>query len=159
MAQKRLMQGNEAVAEGAIAAGMTFFAGYPITPASEVLQYLVRRPEVRAIQFEDEISSVCALVGASLAGAKAMTATSGPGFSLMQEGIGLGHMMETPFVIVDVQRVGPSTGMPTLGPGRCDASGLREPEDFFPSSSTPTPSRSCMIPSTPSTPPRSPSRP
>lgn len=114
MAQKRLMQGNEAVAEGAIAAGMTFFAGYPITPASEVLQYLVRRPEVRTIQFEDEISSVCALVGASLAGAKAMTATSGPGFSLMQEGIGLGHMMETPFVIVDVQRVGPSTGMPTL---------------------------------------------
>jgi 2-oxoglutarate ferredoxin oxidoreductase subunit alpha len=114
MPRKRLVQGNEAVAEGAIAAGMTFFGGYPITPASEVLQCLVKRPEVRAVQFEDEISSVCAVIGASLAGAKAMTATSGPGFSLMQEAIGLGHMMETPFVIVDVQRVGPSTGMPTL---------------------------------------------
>jgi 2-oxoglutarate ferredoxin oxidoreductase subunit alpha len=114
MPRKRLMQGNQAVAEGAIDAGMEFFGGYPITPASEVLQYLVKRNEIRAVQFEDEISSICSILGASLAGAKAMTATSGPGFSLMQEAIGLGHMMETPFVVVNVQRVGPSTGMPTL---------------------------------------------
>jgi len=114
MPGKRLMHGNEAVAHGAIDAGMTFFAGYPITPASEVLQHLVRRPEVKAVQFEDEIGSINAVIGASLAGAKAMTATSGPGFSLMQEAIGLAHMMEVPLVVVDVQRVGPSTGMPTL---------------------------------------------
>ncbi|MBD3175211.1 MAG: 2-oxoacid:acceptor oxidoreductase subunit alpha, partial [Armatimonadia bacterium] len=112
MPRKRLMQGNQAVAEGAIDAGMEFFGGYPITPASEVLQYLVKRNEIRAVQFEDEISSICSILGASLAGAKAMTATSGPGFSLMQEAVGLGHMMETPFVVVNVQRVGPSTGMP-----------------------------------------------
>lgn len=110
----RLVQGNEAVALGAIAAGLEFFGGYPITPASEVLQYLVKCPGVRAVQFEDEISSINAVIGASLAGAKAMTATSGPGFSLMQESIGLAHMMEVPLVVVDVQRVGPSTGMPTL---------------------------------------------
>jgi 2-oxoglutarate ferredoxin oxidoreductase subunit alpha len=111
---KTLMQGNEAVAEGAMLAGMTYFAGYPITPASEILQYLVKVDGMRAVQFEDEISSIHAIIGASLAGARAMTATSGPGFSLMQEGIGLAHMMEVPLVVVDVQRVGPSTGMPTL---------------------------------------------
>jgi len=133
MPGKRLMHGNEAVANGAIDAGMTFFAGYPITPASEVLQHLVTRPEVKAIQFEDEIGSINAVVGASLAGAKAMTATSGPGFSLMQEAIGLGHMMEVPFVVVDVQRVGPSTGMPTL-PSQGDVlqAGYGSHGDYFP---------------------------
>ncbi len=112
--ERRLMQGNEAVALGALHAGMEFFGGYPITPASEVLQYLVKQEGITAVQFEDEISSIMSIIGASLAGKKAMTATSGPGFSLMQEAVGLAHMMETPLVIVDVQRVGPATGMPTL---------------------------------------------
>ena len=106
-------QGNEACAEGAIAAGCRFFAGYPITPASEIAEHLAGRlPQVGgiAIQMEDEMASLGAVIGASWAGAKAMTATSGPGFSLMQENIGLAFMTETPCVIVDVQRVGPSTG-------------------------------------------------
>jgi 2-oxoglutarate ferredoxin oxidoreductase subunit alpha len=110
---KKMLQGDEAVAEAAIAAGMGFFAGYPITPASEVMVHLIKK-KANAVQFEDEIASVNAIIGASMAGAKAMTATSGPGFSLMQEGIGLAAMTRTPIVIVDVMRVGPSTGMPTL---------------------------------------------
>jgi 2-oxoglutarate ferredoxin oxidoreductase subunit alpha len=111
------MQGDEAVAEGAIAAGCRFFAGYPITPASEIAERLAQRmPEVGGVflQMEDEIASIFACVGASWAGSKAMTATSGPGFSLMQEGIGYAAMTETPLVIVDVQRSGPSTGQATL---------------------------------------------
>jgi 2-oxoglutarate ferredoxin oxidoreductase subunit alpha len=92
---------------------MGFFASYPITPASEILHALVGT-KVKALQMEDEIASLNAVIGASMAGLKAMTATSGPGFSLMQESIGFAHMTETPLVIVDVQRVGPSTGMPTL---------------------------------------------
>jgi len=109
-------QGNEACAEGAIIAGCRFFAGYPITPASEIAEQMARRlPQVGGIatQMEDEMASIGAIVGASWAGAKAMTATSGPGFSLMQEFVGYAFMTETPCVIVDVQRVGPSTGQAT----------------------------------------------
>jgi 2-oxoglutarate ferredoxin oxidoreductase subunit alpha len=109
-------QGCEACAEAALLAGCRFFAGYPITPASEIAEYLSRRlPKVGgvAIQMEDEIASIGAVIGASWAGVKAMTATSGPGFSLMQESIGYAFMTETPCVIVDVQRVGPSTGQAT----------------------------------------------
>ena len=116
MPSVRFLQGNEACAEGAIAAGCRFFAGYPITPANEISEYMARRlPEVGGIfiQMEDEIASIGAVIGASWAGAKAMTATSGPGFSLMQEGIGYAFMTETPCVIVDVQRLGPSTGQAT----------------------------------------------
>ncbi|NIQ05381.1 MAG: 2-oxoacid:acceptor oxidoreductase subunit alpha [Candidatus Korarchaeota archaeon] len=109
--------GNTAIAEGAIAAGCRFFAGYPITPASEIAERISERfPEVGGvfIQFEDEIASMSAILGASWAGKKAMTATSGPGISLMQENFGLGVMMEVPVVQVDVQRGAPSTGLPTL---------------------------------------------
>jgi 2-oxoglutarate ferredoxin oxidoreductase subunit alpha len=109
-------QGNEACAEAAIVAGCRFFAGYPITPASEIAEHLAKKlPKVGgiAIQMEDELASIGAVVGASWAGAKPMTATSGPGFSLMQETIGYAFMTETPCVIVDVQRLGPSTGQAT----------------------------------------------
>jgi 2-oxoglutarate ferredoxin oxidoreductase subunit alpha len=111
-----LMQGNEAVAEGALAAGVRFYAGYPITPSSEVAEVMARRmPQVQGvfIQMEDEIASIMAIVGASLAGKKVLTATSGPGFSLMQEGLGYACMIEAPIVILDSMRYGPSTGMPT----------------------------------------------
>ena len=110
------MNGDEACAEGAISAGCRFFAGYPITPATEVAERMSSRlPEVGGtyIQMEDEIASMNAILGASWAGVKAMTATSGPGFSLMMENLGLGVMLETPCVLVDVQRAGPSTGLPT----------------------------------------------
>ena len=116
------MNGDVACAEGAIAAGCRFFAGYPITPATEIAEYLSERmPEFGGIyiQMEDEIASIAAVIGASYAGLKAMTATSGPGFSLMQENIGLAVMTETPCVIVDIMRGGPSTGQPTL-PGQQD---------------------------------------
>ncbi len=107
--------GNEAVACGALKAGMTFFAAYPITPASEIMHELAEHePEIAFVHAEDEIASIHMAIGASLAGRKAMTSTSGPGMSLKQEGLGLAHMMEVPLVVVDVQRVGPSTGMPTL---------------------------------------------
>jgi 2-oxoglutarate ferredoxin oxidoreductase subunit alpha len=111
-----LMQGNEAVAYGALDAGVNFFAGYPITPSTEIAEILAAELPKRNgvfIQMEDELASICAIIGASLAGAKSLTATSGPGFSLMQEGIGFAKITETPCVVVDVQRVGPSTGMPT----------------------------------------------
>jgi 2-oxoglutarate/2-oxoacid ferredoxin oxidoreductase subunit alpha len=111
-----LLQGNEAVAEGAIAAGARFFAGYPITPSTEIAEVLAKRlPQVGGtfIQMEDEIASIAAVCGASLAGRKALTATSGPGFSLMQEMIGFAAMAQIPCVIVDVMRGGPSTGLPT----------------------------------------------
>ena len=116
------MNGDVACAEGAIAAGCRFFAGYPITPATEIAEHLSQRmPEFGGIyiQMEDEIASIAAVLGASYAGLKAMTATSGPGFSLMQENIGLAVMTETPCVIVDIMRGGPSTGQPTL-PGQQD---------------------------------------
>lgn len=111
------MQGDIACAEGAICAGCRFFGGYPITPATEVAQRMSERlPLVDGmyIQMEDELASIGAVLGASWAGAKAMTATSGPGFSLMMENLGLGIMLETPCVLINVQRGGPSTGLPTL---------------------------------------------
>jgi len=111
-----LLQGNEAIVEGALAAGCTFFAGYPITPATEISEAMAYRlPAIGGtfIQMEDEIASMGAVIGASLAGAKSMTATSGPGFSLMQENLGFACVAEVPCVIVDVMRGGPSTGLPT----------------------------------------------
>ncbi|MGD1991674.1 MAG: 2-oxoacid:acceptor oxidoreductase subunit alpha [Anaerolineae bacterium] len=111
------MQGDIACAEGAICAGCRFFGGYPITPATEVAQRMSERlPLVDGmyIQMEDELASMNAVLGASWSGVKAMTATSGPGFSLMMENLGLGIMLETPCVLVNVQRGGPSTGLPTL---------------------------------------------
>jgi len=112
----RFIQGNEACAEAALYAGLEFFAGYPITPSTEIAEYLAAAlPKIggRFLQMEDEIASLCAVVGASLTGRKVMTATSGPGFSLMQEALGYAVMAEIPCVIVDVQRGGPSTGLPT----------------------------------------------
>jgi 2-oxoglutarate ferredoxin oxidoreductase subunit alpha len=114
---QHFMNGDTACAEGALAAGCSFFAGYPITPSTEIAERLARRlPEVGGcyVQMEDELGSMAAVLGASWAGAKAMSATSGPGFTLMMENIGLGVMTETPCVVVDVQRGGPSTGLPTL---------------------------------------------
>lgn len=111
------MDGDTACAEGALAAGCRFFGGYPITPATEVAERMSRRlPQVGGtfIQMEDEIASIVAVLGASWAGQRSMTATSGPGFSLMMENLGLAVMTETPCVLVNVQRAGPSTGMPTL---------------------------------------------
>ena len=112
------MMGNLACAEGALAAGVQFAARYPITPASEVFNTLARRlPDVGGslLQMEDEISAICSAIGASWAGLKAMTVTSGPGISLMQESIGFAVATETPLVIIDVQRLGPSTGVPSVG--------------------------------------------
>jgi 2-oxoglutarate ferredoxin oxidoreductase subunit alpha len=114
--QIRFMMGNEACAEGALAAGCRFFAGYPITPSSEIAEILsYRLPRVggKFIQMEDEISSIAAIIGASIGGLKSMTATSGPGFSLMQENLGFAIISEIPCVVANVQRVGPSTGLPT----------------------------------------------
>ncbi len=114
---EHFMNGDVAAAEGALAVGCTFFAGYPITPATEVAERMSERmPDVEGIfiQMEDEIASMGAILGASWAGRKSMTSTSGPGFSLMMENLGLGVMTETPCVLVNVQRGGPSTGLPTL---------------------------------------------
>ncbi len=111
------MNGDHACCEGALAAGCRFFAGYPITPATEVAERMSRRlPELGGIyiQMEDELASMAAILGASWGGVKAMTSTSGPGFSLMMENIGLGICTETPCVVCNVQRAGPSTGLPTL---------------------------------------------
>lgn len=111
------LQGNEACAEGAIAAGVNFFAGYPITPATEIAEVLSKRiPQTggKFLQMEDELACMGAVVGASLAGAKSMTATSGPGFTLIQENLGYSAISEVPCVIAAVQRGGPSTGLPTL---------------------------------------------
>ena len=110
------MQGNEAIAMGALAAGCRFYAGYPITPSTEVAEVMSRElPKVggKFIQMEDEIASMAAIIGGSVGGLKSMTATSGPGFSLMQENIGYAAMAEIPCVVVNVQRLGPSTGQPT----------------------------------------------
>jgi 2-oxoglutarate ferredoxin oxidoreductase subunit alpha len=114
---EHFMLGDHAAAEGAILAGCRFFAGYPITPATEIAEWMsVRLPQVGGvyIQMEDELASMNAILGGSWAGVKSMTATSGPGFSLMMENLGLGIMLETPCVLVNVQRGGPSTGLPTL---------------------------------------------
>jgi len=113
----RFLSGNMALVEGAVKAGCRFYAGYPITPSTEIAESFARRmPQIGGvyIQMEDEIGSIGAVLGAAWAGTKSMTATSGPGFSLMMEHIGLAVMLETPCVIVDVQRGGPSTGLPTL---------------------------------------------
>jgi len=110
------MQGNEAIARGALDAGIRFFAGYPITPSTEIAEIMSEElPKVggKFLQMEDEIGSLAAVIGASLAGVKAMTATSGPGFSLMQENLGYGYMTEVPCLVVNVMRGGPSTGLPT----------------------------------------------
>jgi 2-oxoglutarate ferredoxin oxidoreductase subunit alpha len=110
------MQGNEACAHGALYAGCRFFGGYPITPSTEIAESMARllpRHDGSFIQMEDEIGSIASIIGASCAGVKSMTATSGPGFSLMQENIGYAYMAEVPIVVVNVQRGGPSTGLPT----------------------------------------------
>ncbi|MDA8102550.1 MAG: 2-oxoacid:acceptor oxidoreductase subunit alpha [Nitrospiraceae bacterium] len=120
---RRLIMGNEAVALGAIAAGCDFYAGYPITPATEILEEMARVLPRRGgvfLQMEDELSAMAAIIGAAWGGATAMTATSGPGFSLMQENLGYAAITQTPCVIVDSQRGGPSTGLPTL-PSQGDA--------------------------------------
>ncbi|MGD9093370.1 MAG: 2-oxoacid:acceptor oxidoreductase subunit alpha [Anaerolineales bacterium] len=119
---KHFMNGDHACAEGAIAAGCRFFGGYPITPSTEIAERLARRlPEVGGvfIQMEDELGSIAAIIGASAAGKRTMTATSGPGLSLMMENLGLAVMLEIPCVVVDVQRGSPSTGLPTM-PGQSD---------------------------------------
>jgi 2-oxoglutarate/2-oxoacid ferredoxin oxidoreductase subunit alpha len=116
LANIKFMQGNEACAVGAMLAGCRFFAGYPITPSTEIAEFMANElPKIggKFIQMEDEIASMGAIIGASLTGTKAMTATSGPGFSLMQENIGYAYMTESPCVIVNVMRGGPSTGLPT----------------------------------------------
>lgn len=118
----KLLQGNEACVHGAIHAGMEFFAGYPITPSTEIAEISsLMLPKVKGtfIQMEDEIASMSAVIGASIAGRKSMTATSGPGFSLKQEAIGYACITETPCVVVNVQRHGPSTGLPT-SPAQAD---------------------------------------
>lgn len=112
----KFIQGNDVCVEAALYAGIEFFAGYPITPSTEIAEQMASRLPViggKFLQMEDEISSLCAIVGASLTGHKVMTATSGPGFSLMQEALGYAVMAEIPCVIVDVMRGGPSTGLPT----------------------------------------------
>ena len=119
---QHFMHGDHACAEGAIAAGCRFFGGYPITPSTEIAERLARRmPEVGGvfIQMEDELGSIASVLGASAAGVRSMTATSGPGFSLMMENLGLAVMLEIPCVIVNVQRGSPSTGLPTM-PGQSD---------------------------------------
>ena len=125
---RRLTQGNEAVFRGAIAAGADYYAGYPISPSTEILNiasgWAAEHPEFRFLQAEDEIASANAVIGASLAGAKAFTATSGPGFSLMQEAVGYAQKVGVPSVFVNVQRVGPATGMPTM-PGQGDIMQVR----------------------------------
>jgi 2-oxoglutarate ferredoxin oxidoreductase subunit alpha len=125
---RKLTQGNEAVFRGAIAAGADYYAGYPISPSTEILNiasgWAAEHPEFRFLQAEDEIASANAVIGASLAGAKAFTATSGPGFSLMQEAIGYAQKVGVPSVFVNVQRVGPATGMPTM-PGQGDIMQVR----------------------------------
>ncbi len=116
-AETVIVQGNEACVRGAIAAGCRFFAGYPITPATEIAELMARDlPKVGGVfvQMEDELGSINSVIGAAWGGMKAMTATTGPGFSLMQEGIGYAAATETPCVVIDVQRGGPATGQPTL---------------------------------------------
>jgi 2-oxoglutarate ferredoxin oxidoreductase subunit alpha len=125
---RRLTQGNEAVFRGAVAAGANYYAGYPISPSTEILNvasgWAAQHPDFRFLQAEDEIASANAIIGASLAGAKAFTATSGPGFSLMQEAVGYAQKVGVPCVFVNVQRVGPATGMPTM-PGQGDIMQVR----------------------------------
>ncbi|MBQ7570497.1 MAG: 2-oxoacid:acceptor oxidoreductase subunit alpha, partial [Synergistaceae bacterium] len=116
MAGVKFWQGNTAMAHGALAAGCNFFGGYPITPSTEIAEVMAEElPKIGGhfMQMEDEIGGIAAAIGASIAGAKALTATSGPGFSLKQENLGLAYIAEIPVVVVDVMRGGPSTGTPT----------------------------------------------
>lgn len=127
MSTKKFIQGNQAIAEAAIYSGLKVFAGYPITPSSEIAEKcseLLMEKGGFYIQMEDELASMAAIIGASLSGSKAMTATSGPGFSLMQENLGMGQMVEVPCVIVNVQRSGPSTGLATK-PAQADLMQVR----------------------------------
>ena len=134
---KRLLSGNEAIFAGAIRAGARYFAGYPISPSSEILREASSRaeedPEFRFLQAEDEIAAAIATISGSLAGAKSFTATSGPGFTLMQEALGWGHVVEAPCVFVNAMRVGPSTGMPTQ-PAQSDLLQIKggSAGDYFP---------------------------
>jgi 2-oxoglutarate ferredoxin oxidoreductase subunit alpha len=141
---KRLLSGNEAIFQGALRAGARYFAGYPISPTSEILQQAAAHaegdPHFRFLQAEDEIAAAIATISAALSGVKAFTATSGPGFSLMQEALGWGHVVEAPCVFVNSMRVGPSTGMPTQ-PAQSDllqikggSSGDYHPIAFYPNS-------------------------
>ena len=144
----RLMQGNEACALGALAAGCRFFAGYPITPSTEIAEILSRQlPRFggKFIQMEDEIASIAAVIGASIAGAKAMTSTSGPGYSLMQENLGYAYMAEVPCVIVNVMRGGPSTGLPTkVAQGDVMQSKWGTHGDYFPIVIVPSSVKECF---------------
>ena len=132
----KILMGNYAAAHGALAAGCSFYAGYPITPSSEIMEMLAERlPDVGGafIQMEDEIASISALIGASWTGAKVMTATSGPGLSLMMEGLGYAAMTETPLVLVDIQRAGPATGQATrIGSGDIMQARYGSHGDYFP---------------------------
>ncbi len=143
-----LMQGNEACALGALAAGCRFFAGYPITPSTEIAEILSRllpRFGGKFIQMEDEIASIAAVIGASIAGAKAMTSTSGPGYSLMQENLGYAYMAEVPCVIVNVMRGGPSTGLPTkVAQGDVMQSKWGTHGDYFPIVMVPSSVKECF---------------
>jgi len=141
---KHLVQGNEALFLGALKAGANFFAGYPISPSTEILvlaaEQAAKDPNFKFIQSEDELGAANAIIGASLAGAKAFTATAGPGFTLMQEAIGYAHEVEVPIVFLNIQRVGPATGMPTM-PAQQDilqtnygSSGDYYPLAFYPNS-------------------------
>ncbi len=127
MPKREFLQGNEAILEGALAAGARFFAGYPITPSSEIAEGASRKlPAIGGVylQMEDELASMAAIIGASLAGAKSFTATSGPGVSLMQENLGVAIMAEVPCVIINIQRSGPSTGLATK-PAQADTMQVR----------------------------------
>lgn len=141
---KHLVQGNEALFLGALKAGANFFAGYPISPSTDILvlaaEQAVKDPNFKFIQSEDELAAANAIIGASLAGAKSFTATAGPGFTLMQEAIGYAHEVEVPTVFLNIQRVGPATGMPTM-PAQQDivqtnygSSGDYYPLAFYPNS-------------------------
>ncbi len=143
-----LMQGNEACAWGALAAGCMFFGGYPITPSTEIAEMLARYlPQIGGhfIQMEDEIASIASVIGASVAGAKSMTATSGPGFSLMQENLGYAYMAEVPCVVVNVQRGGPSTGLPTkVAQGEMMQAKWGTHGDYFPIVLVPSSVKECF---------------
>jgi len=147
---KRLVSGNEAILQGAIRAGASYFAGYPISPTSEILQqaalYSDEKSDFRFLQAEDEIAAAIATISASLAGAKSFTATSGPGFSLMQEALGWGHVVEAPCVFVNSMRVGPSTGMPTQ-PAQSDLLQIKAGSagDYYPIAFYPNSVKECSL--------------
>ncbi len=141
-----LYSGNEAIIEGAVKVGARFFAGYPITPASSIMEGWARRKDLIFLQSEDEIAAIHHVIGAVLTGTSAFTATSGPGFSLMQEGLGLAFVYEAPIVVINVQRSGPSTGQPTrVGQGEILASRFGTHGDILPFVFYPTSVEECYI--------------